>query len=61
MVDFGIEYYIRRELSLDEQNVALEFVRFLKEKQLNFYKDNGAYWKDKIYYLCKFNRNIYGK
>lgn len=53
MVDFGIEYYIQRELSLDEQNVALEFVRFLKEKQLNFYKDNGAYWKDKIYYWVK--------
>lgn len=53
MVDFGIEYYIRRELSLDEQEVALEFVRFLKENNLSFYKDNGAYWKDKIYYWVK--------
>ena len=53
MVDFSIEYYIQRELSLDEQKVALEFVRFLKENHLGFYKDNGAYWKDKIYYWVK--------
>lgn len=53
MVDFSIEYYIQRELSLDEQKVALEFVSFLKENNLSFYKDNGAYWKDKIYYWVK--------
>ncbi len=53
MVDFGIEYYIQRELLLDEQEVALEFVRFLKENRLSFYKDSGACWKDKIYYWVK--------
>ena len=48
-----IEDYIQRELSLEEQQVANEFVCFLKEKQLEFYKDTSAYWKDKIYYWVK--------
>lgn len=53
MTDPSIENDIQRELSLEEQEVALEFVRFLKENHLGFYKDNGAYWKDKIYYWVK--------
>lgn len=53
MVELNIEDYIQRELSLEEQEVAMEFVRFLKENQLSFYKDNDAYWKDKIYYWVK--------
>ena len=50
MDELTIEYHIQRELLPEEQEVALEFVRFLKENQLGFYKDNGAYWKDKLYY-----------
>ncbi len=53
MNNLTIEHYICRELSLEEQKVASEFVRFLKEQQLEFYKDNSAYWKDKIYYWVK--------
>lgn len=53
MAELDIENDIQRELSLEEQEVALEFVRFLKENHLGFYKDNGAYWKDKIYYWVK--------
>ena len=53
MSELSIEDYIKRELSLEEQQVANEFVRILKGKQLEFYKDNSAYWKDKIYYWVK--------
>lgn len=53
MAELTIEDYIQRELSLEEQKVAMDFVRFLKENQLSFHKDNGAYWKDTIYYWVK--------
>ena len=53
MTELTIEYYIQRELSPEEQEVAMDFVHFLKEKHLSFFKDNGAYWNDKIYYWVK--------
>lgn len=53
MLEFNIEDYICRELSSAEQIVAMNFVHFLKDNHLSFYKDNGAYWKDKIYYWVK--------
>ena len=53
MTELTIEYAIQRELSPEEQEVALELVCFLKENQLSFYKDNGAYWKDKLYFGVK--------
>lgn len=53
MTDPSIENDIQRELSTEEQEVALEFVCFLKENHLSFYRDNSAYWKDKIYYWVK--------
>ncbi|MBP3569434.1 MAG: hypothetical protein J6K04_09755 [Lachnospiraceae bacterium] len=54
MNDLTIEDYIYKELFLEEQTVAIEFVRFLKEKRLEFYKDNCGYWSDKIYYWVKY-------
>ena len=53
MVELSIEDYIRNELLLDEQKVALEFIHFLKNNKLVFYKDDGECWKDKIYYWVK--------
>lgn len=53
MVNLNIEDYIYRELSLDEQKIALEFISFLKDKNLTFYKDNCECWKNKIYYWVK--------
>ncbi len=53
MTELTIEYYIQRELSLSDQEVAMEFVGFLKDNNLRFYKDCGSYWKDKIYYWVK--------
>lgn len=44
--------YINDNLCGRDKDVALRFVSFLLEKQLEFTKDNG-YWKDKIYYLIK--------
>lgn len=53
MIELKIEDYIYRELCLDEQKIAMDFITFLKANQLTFYKDNGDYWKDKIYYWVK--------
>lgn len=53
MIEQNIEYYIQRELLPEEQKVAMDFVRFLKDNNLRFHKDSGAYWKDKIYYWVK--------
>ena len=53
MAELNIEDYIRRELSLDEQEVAMNFVCFLKDNYLSFYKDNCDCWKDKVYYWVK--------
>ena len=55
MAELNIDDYIRRELSSEEQKVAMSFVSFLQDNHLSFYKDNGAYWKDKIYYWVKLN------
>ena len=49
-----IQDYICKELSLDHQKIALDFIEYLKKNEMEFVKDNG-YWKDKIYYLIKFN------
>ena len=54
MTELTIEDYIQRKLSLEEQDVALNLVRFLIENHLSFYKDGGAYWKDKLYYWVKY-------
>lgn len=53
MAVLNIEYDIQKELSLEEQEVAMEFIRFLKDNHFSFIKDNGPYWKDKIYYWVK--------
>lgn len=49
-----IQDYICEELSLDDQKIALDFVEYMKNNEMEFVKDNG-YWKDKIYYQIKFN------
>ena len=53
MMEHNIEYNIQSELLLEEQEVAMTFVRFLVENNLSFHRNNGAYWKDKIYYWVK--------
>lgn len=44
---------IDENLNGDAKQTALDFVNFLKSKQLTFYKDMCDYWKDKIYYWVK--------
>jgi hypothetical protein len=46
--------YVTEELSFEEQGIALDFVYYIKSNEMEFIKDNG-YWKDKIYYMIKFN------
>ncbi len=53
MQELTIEEYIAMELSSEEQKVAKDFICYMKEKNLAFYKDNCAYWKNKIYYWVK--------
>ena len=55
MIEPSIEEYICRELLLDEQEIALDFIEFLKENNLIFYKDNCDCWKNKIYYWVKLD------
>ena len=44
---------IDENLNGDAKQTALDFVNFLKSKQLTFYKDMCDCWKDKIYYWVK--------
>ena len=44
---------IVENLSGDIQQTASDFANYLQNSRVEFIKDNG-YWKDKIYYLCKF-------
>ncbi len=55
MNELNIKDYIRRELSPNDQKIAFEFINYLKDNNLIFYKDNCDCWKDKIYYWVKFN------
>lgn len=55
MSELNIRDYICRELSSGMQEIAIEFVSYLENNNMTFIKDNGAYWKDKIYYWVKFN------
>ena len=48
-----IEEYICENLAGGAKETALEFVAFLREKGIEFYKDNSPCWRDKIYYWLK--------
>lgn len=50
MSNLSIKDYICKELTLTEQQMALDFIGYLESKNLTFYKDNCDCWKDKIYY-----------
>lgn len=52
-MDKSIFDYITENLSGDMKQTALDFADYLQNNNVEFIKDNG-YWKDKIYYLCKF-------
>ena len=54
MTERKIADYIISELSSDDQKIALDFVECLRDSEMEFVKDEG-YWKDKIYYLIKYN------
>ena len=55
-----IEDYINKFLTCEAKITALDFVSFLRENDIEFYKDNGACWKGKIYYHLKFNGEFVG-
>ena len=50
-----IKDYIVQELLPNEQEVALEFIDYLKDKNTTFYRDNSECWKNKIYYWAKLD------
>ena len=54
MNELNIKDYIRRELPTDDRDIALDFVAYLEENHMTFYKDNCDCWKDKIYYWVKY-------
>lgn len=49
-----IEAYICETLTGEAKATALEFIAFLKSNSIEFYRDNGPCWKDKIYYWLKY-------
>lgn len=54
MSERKIEDYIINELSSDDQDIALDFIEYLKNNEMEFVKDNGDCWKDKIYYWVMY-------
>lgn len=52
-----IEDYIKEHLTGEARKTAFNFVSFLREHHIAFYKDNGGCWKDKIYYWLKYKDN----
>ena len=48
-----IENYIEENLMGQFKLVALDFVAFLRNNNVEFYKDMCDCWKDKIYYWVK--------
>lgn len=50
-----IERYIEENLSGEMQKTASSFIAYLRAGNWTFYKDNSAYWKDKIYYWVQRN------
>lgn len=55
MSELSIIDYIHRELPIDEQEIALDFIDYLEKNDMCFFKDNCDCWKDKIYYWIKWN------
>lgn len=55
MVTKTIRDDICENLSLDEQKIALDFIKYLEENGMIFFRDDHGYWRDKIYYWIKFN------
>ena len=53
MSEQSIEEIISDNLPVAYQGNALDFIRFLRENEMELIRDNG-YWKNKIYYLIKF-------
>lgn len=49
-----IEDYVRENLTEEAQATALEFIGYVRSSDIELYKDNGPYWKDKIYYWLRF-------
>lgn len=55
-----IENYIEEYLDGDAKKVATEFVSFLREVNVEFYKDNCPCWRDKVYYWLKYGSACVG-
>ena len=53
MSESNIKEYVCKQLSYSEQEIALDFISYLEDKNLKFYKDNSDCWKDKIYYWAQ--------
>ena len=48
-----IEEYVKEYLDGQARQNALDFIAFLRSSGFDFYKDNGGYWKDKVYFWVK--------
>ena len=45
------------ELPSNDQKIALDFIEYLKSSGMEFVRDTGDCWKDKIYYWVRYKGN----
>lgn len=57
MSEQKIEDHIISELPLDDQKIALDFIGYLRSSDMEFVRDTGGCWKDKIYYWVRYKGN----
>ena len=58
MPEQSIEEIISDNLPVDYQGNALDFIRFLRENEMELIRDNG-YWKIKFTTSLKFQNRVY--
>jgi hypothetical protein len=50
-----IEDFITEYITGEKQKNALEFVKYLRENEMVFYRDKSGYWADKLYWWVSYN------
>ena len=59
MFEQKIEDFIIEYLAGDTQKNALEFVKYLRENEMQFYRDKNGYWEDKLYWWIKYKEQYF--
>lgn len=57
MDEKNIEEIINEDLSLNDKAVALNFISYLRENELEFVRDRRGYWKERIYFWVQYKKD----